>query len=399
MTPRLQTAVHYWPVRNVPPPAAGEFAKHLEGSGVVDWFQTWDQLVSFYPRALWTPENTPLTAVQSDCDSFHDSDMISAIAATATEDLGITTSTDAIRESPAELLRTMLTLASCTNGRTSVQIGAGELKQCKPFGFKRSQGLARMEDLFRIIRKLLESDGLVSHEGNHWIYNEAWIGGVRPKRLPEFWALGGGPKLMDIATSYADGIVSATRLVFSDPDDWATEVKTRRDQLEQKGRNIDAFTFGLWPVMLLCDDEGELEEMLDNRLLKWIAAIFGRFNHSDWEKEGFDLIFPANWHYAVKLLPHTIGEQELEDILAQVSIERVKAAFITGTPQQVADQLQPYVDAGANFLSYFDMTPSVTPLDRQERAAERVIELCARMKAANTDPSDLSAPGRTTVTA
>lgn len=277
----------------------------------------------------------------------------------------------------------MLTLASCTNGRTSVQIGAGELKQCKPFGFKRSQGLARMEDLFRIVRKLLESDGLVSHEGNHWTYDEAWIGGVRPQRRPEFWALGGGPRLMDFATSYADGIVSATRLVFSDPDDWATEVKIRRDQLDQKGRDVDSFTFGLWPVMLLCDEEGELEEMLDNRLLKWIAAIFGRFNHSDWEKEGFDLIFPPNWHYAVKLLPHTIGEQELEDILAKVTMERVKAAFITGTPQQVAAQLQPYVDAGANFLSFFDMTPSVTSLDRQERAAQGVIELCARMKSAD----------------
>lgn len=75
-SPGLQTAVHYWPVRNVPPPAAGEFAKRLEASGVVEWFQTWDQLVSFYPRALWTLENTPLAVVQSDCDSFHDSDMI-----------------------------------------------------------------------------------------------------------------------------------------------------------------------------------------------------------------------------------------------------------------------------------------------------------------------------------
>jgi phthiodiolone/phenolphthiodiolone dimycocerosates ketoreductase len=164
--------------------------------------------------------------------------MISAIAATATENLGITTSTDAIRESPAELLRMMLTLASCNSGRTSIQIGPGELKQCKPFGFKRSEGLGRMEDLFRINRKLLDTDGLISHQGNHWRYDETWIG----------------------------------------------------------------------------------------------------------------------------------------------------ASLICGTPRQVSGALQPYIDAGANFLSCFDMTPSVTPLERRERAGQRVIELCTRLKQANPGP-------------
>lgn len=41
------------------------------------------------------------------------------------------------------------------------------------------------------------------------------------------------------------------------------------------------------------------------------------------------------------------------------------------------------IDAGANFLSFFDMTPSVTPLDRQPRAAQRVIDLCAYANAAD----------------
>jgi phthiodiolone/phenolphthiodiolone dimycocerosates ketoreductase len=88
--------------------------------------------------------------------------MVAVLAASATTQLNITTTPDAVRNGPAELLQQMLTLASATPADVALQLAAGELKQCKPFGWKRSQGLARMEDIFVIVRKLLASDGLIS---------------------------------------------------------------------------------------------------------------------------------------------------------------------------------------------------------------------------------------------
>lgn len=49
-----------------------------------------------------------------------------------------------------------------------------------------------MEDIFFAMRKLLSTDGPVSHEGNHWNYSGAWMGTPFPK-VPGIWALGGGP--------------------------------------------------------------------------------------------------------------------------------------------------------------------------------------------------------------
>jgi phthiodiolone/phenolphthiodiolone dimycocerosates ketoreductase len=169
VTRRCEMAVNYWPSRFMAPQAAAEFASALQAAEVVDWFQTWDQLVSFMPQGLWRPEVTPTT----------------------------------------------------TPARVALQLGAGELKQCKPFGYKRSQGLSRMEDIFQIVRKLISTDGLVSHEGNHWNYQDAWIGAHFPK-LPELWALGGGPQLIDIATSYADGFMSMVPSAFHTPEQGAS---------------------------------------------------------------------------------------------------------------------------------------------------------------------------------
>ena len=144
----VQVGINYWPSRFTPPQTAAEYARQLESAGV-DWFQTWDQLVSFMPQGLWRADVTPMAALTSDCDSYFNAAMVSMLAANATTELNITTTLDAVRIGPAELLQQMLTLAATTPARVALQLGAGELKQCKPFGWKRSQGLARMDDIFQ----------------------------------------------------------------------------------------------------------------------------------------------------------------------------------------------------------------------------------------------------------
>src|ERR1044072_624512 len=106
----LEVAVNHWPSRFMPPQAAAQVASALEASGVVDWFQTWDQLVSFMPQALWREDVTPMAALSSDCDSYFDAAMIPMLAANATSRLNITTTLDAVRSGPAELLQRMTTL-------------------------------------------------------------------------------------------------------------------------------------------------------------------------------------------------------------------------------------------------------------------------------------------------
>jgi phthiodiolone/phenolphthiodiolone dimycocerosates ketoreductase len=364
----------------MPPQAAAQVATVLEASGVVDWFQTWDQLVSFMPQALWREDVTPMAALSSDCDSYFDAAMIAMLAANATSRLNITTTLDAVRSGPAELLQRMTTLASTTDARVALQLGAGEVKQCRPFGYKRSQGLSRMDDIFQIVGKLKTSGGLVSHEGNHWTYKDAWIGAHYPK-LPEIWALGGGPKLIEMATSYADGYMSMVPSAYDSPEKWGAQVASIREELERKGRDPEDFMFGFWPFVLAYETDDQRQRMFESPIIKWMTAVFGRLHHGDWAKEGIELIFPEDWHYAMKLLPHQMSQAEVDDVVAAVTPEMIEKSWIIGTPAEVAAQLKPWAEAGANYIAPSDLAPAVLELHEQEGAMGRMIELCGHLKA------------------
>jgi len=382
MSRTVEVGVNYWPSRFLPPQAGAEVAQQLEATGVVDWFQTWDQLVSFLPQALWRPEVTPMARLTTDCDSYYNAGMIAMLAASATKKLNITTTLDAVRNGPAELLQQVLTIAAATPARVALQFAAGELKQCKPFGWKRSQGLARMEDIFIIVRKMLASDGLISHEGKHWTYDGAWIGAHFPK-VPEIWALGGGPQLIDIATSYADGFTSMVPSAFASPEQWNAQVQDIHKQLERKGRDPKDFTCGFWPFVLVYQNDDQRERLFASPITKWMTAAFGRLHHGAWKDEGERLIFAEDWHYALRMLPHQMSRAEVDEVVAQVTPTMIEKSWLIGTPEEVAAQLQPWVEAGANFIAPSDLAPAVFDPEEQPQVFQTMIELCAQVKGAS----------------
>jgi phthiodiolone/phenolphthiodiolone dimycocerosates ketoreductase len=381
MTPSVEVGINYWPSRFLPPQAAAEFAKQLEDTGIVDWLQTFDQMVSFLPQALWRPEVTPMASLSSDCDSFYNAGMTAMLAASATTKLKITTTLDAVRTGPGELLQQALTLAAATPATVAYQIAAGELKQCKPFGWKRSQGLSRMEDVFAIIRKMLASDGLISHEGNHWHYSGAWIG-AHFAAVPKLWALGGGPKLIDIATTHADGFISMVPSAFSTPEQWGEQVAGVHEQLERKDRDPQDFTCGFWPFVIVYDNDEQRERLLNNPITKWMTAVFGRLHHGAWADEGVELAFPPDWHYALRLLPHQMSRAEVDDVVAKVTPEMIEKSWLIGTPEEVAAQLRPWVDAGCQYMTPSDLSPTIMEPEEQGDCIRRMVDLAAHLKRA-----------------
>src|SRR5260370_15377884 len=109
-----------------------------------------------------------MAGVLRDLDSYADAFAMGAYAFAAAPEAGIAVSTDAIGRGRAELNQTMWTLASMAGGDAIFQVGAGEFKQTRPFGWKRSEGLARLEDQLKLFRLFWDSDEPVEFEGNVW---------------------------------------------------------------------------------------------------------------------------------------------------------------------------------------------------------------------------------------
>ena len=60
--PRIGTGIHVPLDRYSPPEAYPAFARAAADTGSIDWLLLPDQLTSWWPTSLWTPENTPFAS-------------------------------------------------------------------------------------------------------------------------------------------------------------------------------------------------------------------------------------------------------------------------------------------------------------------------------------------------
>ncbi len=201
------TALPFDNHRTTPVSAIPPYVGFMEQANI-DYFWLWDELSGWFPGNLWKPETAPMAAVM-DGNSTYDPFVEAAFAIAANPKINLRLSTDAIRNGPAELMRKLYTLQGSTEGQVVLALGAGELRQARPFGYKRSEGLSRMEDLLKLSHLLWEADEPFDFEGNHWTFKNGFIGATKPAKRPQIWALGGGPKLLEMAAKYCDGLEAA----------------------------------------------------------------------------------------------------------------------------------------------------------------------------------------------
>ena len=119
-------------------------------------------------------------------------------------------------------------------------------------------------------------DNPISHEGNHWTLDKAFLGAAKQHR-PQIWGLGGGPKILDLSTSYGDGFAGAAPCVWATPDDAAEYIGNLKKQVASKGKDPDQYRVGALCPVLVHEVEAVLDRALDNKVVRWIGAIFGGY--------------------------------------------------------------------------------------------------------------------------
>lgn len=377
----VKTAVPLPIDRYTPPRHAAAMAIQLADSGVVDYQQPWDQLLSWWPsHLLWNMHNTPLAKVLKDHDSFSDVYALSAYYAAVTNHrLGASISFDSIRHGPAEMVQTMQTLLNLTDGNSIFMVGGGEQKQCKPFGWNRSEGLGRLEDLIMINNLMWECDGPVDFQGNHWKFEKAWVGGARQHK-PKLLAMGGGPRLIELATKHADGFATCTPLVWDTPELCAERITEMKQQVAAHGRDPEEFEFCIFAMVMPHEDPAMIERTLDNPLFRNLCAIMGRINMNDWDRVGIEPPMPRDWSYATRLVPTQLTREEVDYMASRTTHEMSARTWICGTPQAVAKELGRYIDAGVTQINLVENLTWTLPFEEQHTGLERLIEVCRLLK-------------------
>jgi len=381
MGPRpVKTAVNFFGFRAVPPRSVIDYAQMLEGTDVVDYLWMWELSTTWMPPSLWRPDIIGAAAQLEDCASFYDPAPLLGMAAGATDKLGILLNTLTLKHGPAEQMQRMMTLADCVEGNAVFCVGVGEAYQTIPLGYKRSDGLKKFEDHFKLYERFWECDGPFTFEGNIWKITDGYIGTTRNHK-PKIYALGQGPKFLDIAARYADGWMTSAPFAYARPDWYAEKVHEVKQKVESYGRDPDEFGFGIMPICLMSEDRAAIDAAYDNPAMKVLVAGMGRNVQTDWRREGVEPIYPDDWNYAVKWLPTRVTPEELDHIVEQVPRRMVEAAWpFVGSAKEIAEKVQGYVEAGATLVAPFDYFPLFTGLESAFASLTSTIEVCRLLK-------------------
>lgn len=333
---------------HIPPIATNaQVAQFYEQAGL-DFIAYSDQTAFTIPRSIWSPDLVAAAEVV-DVDWHFDPFVLMAQAAMVTDkiELGVM-ACDVLRRSPSVLAQAILGTDHISQGRAHFYLGSGEQKHFRAYGLTRSKPFTHLDDAFRIILKLIENNEPVDYEGKIWNLKSALMTIPPYENKPPKIGLVGGGKARELAGQI--GMGWGTFLpACGDPETVANDIKIVKEQAESAGTNPDDLIFQASFQTVTEHDDAIVQKAIASAPVRWdtAAAIPSTFM---WKKIGFENPLGENWAYARDLAPTEWSREEALAICDKVPLDAVRKLKICGTPKEVADRIQPYIEAGINYV-------------------------------------------------
>lgn len=329
------------------PPAhrAVELGQRAEADGYdALWWPC--HLMGWHPDSIWTPDMSPLAAVQPSGHVYFDPLVMMGAVGAQTETIKVgAVVTDLIRRHPAMVANMALTLDHLTQGRAILGLGSGERMNVTPYGMDFDRPVGRLEEGIEIIRALWGADGPVDYDGEFHQLKDAVLGlspyGDTP---PPIWTAAHGPRMLRITGRLADGWLP-TKLA---PDVYADSLAVIRQASVEAGRDDDAVTPGLLAYVLAAPDEATLRRMQEAPLLR---AIMVMLPPQIFRELGVEP--PEGFH---DLIPASVPREQAEAIIDGIPPKVVDYYCFCGTPEQIAEEVRTYYDAGLRHLIMWNVT-------------------------------------------
>lgn len=347
------------PGLNMPPTDGNEQAVKMWEEAGLDFLVYFDQLNLTIPRSIWTPDLVP-AADMWNIDAWLEPWPMMTQAALNSEriEIGIM-ATDCMRRAPAVLAQLGLTLSHFAKGRFFMVFGAGERKQFEPYGLPREKPFTHLEETLKLVKLFWENDEPVSYEGKIWNLDRAILAlkAYEGKR-PEMLVAGGAGKAMKFAAQLSDGWVCYAPSAVGTPEMYYDEVQQLRRYAEEAGKDPDSLRIQLAFPAIIGATDAEVEEATNNTALRWDAAAM-LANSGTWDRAGLKNPLGENWTYSRDLIPMWWERDDVLKIVDQVPPEAVRASRVTGTPEQCAQQILPYIEAGATDVMIANYRPLI----------------------------------------
>jgi len=335
----------------VPPFASvARNAQRSEAAGAeAIWFP--DHLMGFWPQSLWTPDVTPLAALQASPHVFFDPFVAMASAGEATSHLRLGTAvTQPLSRHPAHLAQSFLTLSHLTGGRAILGLGAGEAENLAPYGVGVERAAARVEEAVEIIRLLWSSGEPVSFAGSFWDLRDAVLG-LQPTSEappPPIWLAAHGPRMLRLTGRAADGWLP----IKMPPAAYAAALAKVRHAAAEAGRSTDDVLPAAWGFTVVHEDEREVARILDHPLVKGVCLMFGA---QSFHRHGVEhpLGDRGGFH---EYIPTRLSRADALAAVARIPGEVVRDHLFAGTPDQLVFELRALEAVGLRHAVLWNIT-------------------------------------------
>jgi phthiodiolone/phenolphthiodiolone dimycocerosates ketoreductase len=349
----------------------------------MDFICYWDQHCLTIPRTIWTPDIVPVAA-HYHIDAWYEPwpQMTEAALATSRIEIGLTVS-DALRRPPSILAQLGATLDHYSEGRFFLGLGAGEDKQASPYGIPRDKPFGRLEEALTLIRKFWSTFDPIDYDGKFYNVKQASVGAPPfTPGGPRMIVAGGPGRALRAAAQLADGWMTYAPNGTISPEQYAEQVEEFNRLASEAGNDPDDMIRLVAFCVLMADNEDELTEIVQNPIIKWDTAAIVP-GPEVWNHYGQANPLGDQWAYARDLRPLEWSREDALRVCNQVPDEMVRNLRLCGTAEEVADQIQPYIEAGCNHVVLGDYSGVVTSPEFFGGVAERHKRFFDRLRAHN----------------
>ena len=240
---------------------------------------------------------------------------------------------------PVLMAKMMATFDRMTGGRLAINLIAGQAEadfEADGIRYSKEERYALMEEEVAIMKRLWASSGPIDFEGRFHTLRNCWIvPAIYQKPYPRFYLGGGSDQAADISARHSD-----VHLFWGDtPERIAENITDIRERAAKFGRE-DEIGFGMRLQIMCRESEDEA----------WAAARRLVAHGTDTNRqEIIDNTFNSAANRRVQELAREHGEMIGPNLWTGITRVRAGAGIaVVGNPEQCADQLQAFIDAGCH---------------------------------------------------
>jgi phthiodiolone/phenolphthiodiolone dimycocerosates ketoreductase len=173
--------------------------------------------------------------------------------------------------------------------------------------------------------------------------------------MPEIWLAAHGPRMLRITGRHADGWLPTN----IKPEAYAEKLAAIHESAEAAGRDPEAITPSMLAYVICAPDEETLERVCEAPLARLLFAAVD-LPASTYERYGTTSPFEGGTGFH-SFIPSRIDRAEAERIASHIPGGIVREHTLSGTPEQIAEQIRAYQQAGLRDVILWNITAFADP--------------------------------------